>query len=824
MMKVINRVIFFSFLFVFFLYGISFCSMTCFAQQGYASYYGGQGIRTGGASYGIGTNSFKGYLGYRITLIDNNGNKYPGTHSVDVTYAPTNQDTAVVVSRGTQYNLFYQNYKYRFGENDASSYFRIGTRILPFENNIFDPASHLSFVSTYIEGYDDTAVFCPSSWDASNVSCDPNDKIDFISLFLYYSGYFKNKSPKKFENVLIEDHSLINYYLSMELLVEGDYSYGTSTEMLQYMYQFGNSVNAAQQYRDNMAVEKLNFACGLFTTQSFKEKYPNFTKFDSYFSDYDDCVRKSLVGEGKNILWTGNGCVTNNTQYAYGVPGLFCGVQNWGGGSHIDNLKNFNETMDKYASGVAMVSLNFPSGIVTEKSNSILNLCDNNSVSYTIKILDGQISNNALFKTNSNVDDVQAQYCYDNVTYNYSALVDSISGDKLYNTIIDKSNIPPIVAKIKRKCSSYNGISVIDDIKKDYNKSIKVNAYGKDNEFKPDLDNITLKDGFYYINYYVSESILIKGNLEYNSVQTGYIDFSNYKQMFGKSNNFIDYILKQDNSKCDPSILGNSRSTNCFNEGNMYYGLTFSDKSSDGKCNFNYKIKKDDDNISTDSKFVFRVISLDNPFPARDGSSRLPGLNWLNDDENNVFQYIVNNRGIRYITGSNDTSPEEMYKDVEPMYTVTLTPSTMIRIRNYNKKFPYDSMYESKSTGKTSNDAYKLVCNYHDLGSGKVGNGRECYSEFLREYISSSVISGLCYLSSSDINKNDTIYPSSDSIFNSLNRSGSAYSKVRDLNKNNRVDYEDWYISLPTNQQKNINFYTCANKTFLSGGPIEGGW
>ena len=123
----------------------------------------------------------------------------------------------------------------------------------------------------------------------------------------------------------------------------------------------------------------------------------------------------------------------------------------------------------------------------------------------------------------------------------------------------------------------------------------------------------------------------------------------------------------------------------------------------------------------------------------------------------------------------------------------------------------------------TSHGAYKLECNYHDLGNGDIGNGRECYSTFLREYINDSM-DGVCYLSTSKLNEDVTeYYDNLKPLKNILDGSNSLINLGYDMNKNYRNDLQDLYILQPDNRGKNIQYYTCANKTFLSGGPIEGG-
>lgn len=80
------------------------------------------------------------------------------------------------------------------------------------------------------------------------------------------------------------------------------------------------------------------------------------------------------------------------------------------------------------------------------------------------------------------------------------------------------------------------------------------------------------------------------------------------------------------------------------------------------------------------SKVVFRTISLSNPFPGHNAQKRTPGSNWLPDDEDvdqNILikEYILNNRGVE---------SDKVY-NLTPMYKITLTPSLIKEIRNYNK-------------------------------------------------------------------------------------------------------------------------------------------
>ena len=116
----------------------------------------------------------------------------------------------------------------------------------------------------------------------------------------------------------------------------------------------------------------------------------------------------------------------------------------------------------------------------------------------------------------------------------------------------------------------------------------------------------------------------------------------------------------------------------------------------------------------------FRVISLDYPFPARDGTVRLASKNWINKDENNVNEYIQNNRNVK---------TEEVYNK-EPLYRIVLDGPTMIKIREYNKSHSYGNL--------------DITC--------EQGTGRKCISNFLKNKKYINDITGTC----SEVNSNNT--------------------------------------------------------------------
>ena len=95
---------------------------------------------------------------------------------------------------------------------------------------------------------------------------------------------------------------------------------------------------------------------------------------------------------------------------------------------------------------------------------------------------------------------------------------------------------------------------------------------------------------------------------------------------------------------------------------------------------------------------IFRPISLTNPFPnaiKENGLMRETMGYW---DELTADEFIINNRKV---------SDYNVY-NLEPMYSITLTPSTISEIRKYNKKNSYND--------------FNLDCD----------NGLYCKSNFLR--------------------------------------------------------------------------------------------
>ena len=129
------------------------------------------------------------------------------------------------------------------------------------------------------------------------------------------------------------------------------------------------------------------------------------------------------------------------------------------------------------------------------------------------------------------------------------------------------------------------------------------------------------------------------------------------------------------------------------------------------------------------AELIYRTISLDADkkggtefslaFLKQNGDPRTPGYNWK--VAGRVNEFITENRGVKGY---------EVYKQ-DPMYEITLTPSLMKTIREYNKKMNNVkvTVYEGTSlpttgvAGYTSQDG--LVCK---------SNGETCTSKIIRTW------------------------------------------------------------------------------------------
>lgn len=796
-----------------------------------------------GAGLSTGTNSpcgeQSGYVAcyspkfqFRVTLIDASGKKVEETNSVDFTYSVDgntyihnekdfkNKGIELINSKNGYYK-----YKYSDKDSNESDYNAIGSfkyievnllnNVIDYQDEIINyqgketyKDNHKNYggffsdVSNNIKGRLDNVYF-----EFKNTSEDISS--DFISVFLYHAGF--TNTQENIDNIK-EKFSLIaenNYFLLIEPTFtiyyntipnsnKFFYKYGTGTEILEWIKSETSSQSGNYKYNAGyLAGLSADFVyqagCNLYTIPNIFEMREN----------------EEFVVKNKTICSLSAGNLSRLK--AEKLP------------SRNERLNIMEEVLNEssgYAASTLQLKKFIDTDIFDENVDFNVDLCENDDGILSLKInspTEGENANKKKYMIKeflvSGKENAEL-YCYDEVDYNFEAIMEEFA-NKNFRTPTT-INIPNAVIKVNRWCYfTSNQASEYDATKiESYeNLRIKVSDISENNENpielkKVDTDpTITITPsknarGERWVNYKFSIEYEYKNdkrNNEYylspNKNYTGNgnvsVSVDNINGMFGYSNNMITKLLK----------IGSFSETI---DSTVYtYNIRYldGDNTSDNlKCDFKYTV----DSNGINESLKFRVISLSNPFPARDGTSRLPGTNWL-DAKNYVYDYIDNNRAIQYKLGeikentrefkeNGKADPNDMYTNTEPMYVIDLDASTMKKIREYNKEHTYTDI--------------NLTC----------VNYRQCTSDFLRnsEYIPQDKLTGVCS------NKDD--YNEVLVNYNGITKErlrnviygGGFYQKSYDINKNLRNDTDDLEIFL--NKDKNTFFYTCADKSYLSGG------
>lgn len=785
--------------------------------------------------------------GFRFTLVDVNGNKIPGTRSVDFTGA----------SITIKYNDGINYCGYKYDMKTAAECKEEGNKVPLYIIDALRPDDG-NYIKKFLKFMDnDFKKLEPSYYTEEGVQkpvYDRNGKAsNFIDYFLWLSGFFSDNDD--YLNVPISKAQILSRSI---ILIEPTMGWTYPTQ------DYGSTIEAIYGTVTELAKASMDNHTARIVDRTSKTTFI-YTNVPALVKTSGLCVSDADITKAKEYLKTGDLFVKNGASSVTceTSPGLSVSLTNFQKVMNTDNgyavyfgIFPSDYTIENPLNGFSFYSCDYTGGKITfDKTDSpTVTYSENKGAADASELAPEQ------FKKLENIgstDDDSGIYCYDAVSYDFSSMLDSL-GRKDFNKL-SYVNVESGKATIIRKCYAQKNaldemgqpsISLSGNLEDDYkNNTIKIKFYGEEYYISPHINPAfcTRKSNFdNNSGALFTCNIDIEYNVPIDNIYTGYEKASadngsivfegsggkGWRDFFGKSNNIINGNLFAD----DPESTLTFNVDKVYDDSDKAVGgeskyTKFSDlKKENMKCHFSY----DFTNIDSGVDVNFRVIALENPFPSRDGTSRMPSKNWLNK-ENNVFSYITNNRGIRSVLSSNDASPEDMYDDVEPMYSVTLTPSTMIEIRRYNKNYSYYSMYDIGSYNSkvpTLSDAdkkdgvNKLECD---------SNGRRCYSSFLRNSdIFDGAISGTCYLSQSQFNVYDgPLYDPVDQLKLHKKLFDSAFTddldKAKyDLNYNNRFDSEDFeilsrYVSnmQASKEQDNTKFYTCANKTYKSGGPVE---
>lgn len=785
------------------------------------------------------------YIGkyqFRATLIDENGRKVAGTRSVDFSYSTDGSTLATQLenlrAEGNQIQLVNDNYKYKYSdnENDYNNKDDFLYVELPIINNIGDYRQ--------VNGRDNPEQY-PSFYNElsgniarrkKNIFYDANEgkKGDFLSIFLYYAGYLNNKEniDDELNHLKQKEIAEKNYYLLLEPTyfifyntasssTQKIYKYGTATEILEWLYEEGNK--DIEKYKSGYLVGlSANFVyqagCNMHTELGGANEYKKITQ-------NTEC--NSL---GSNLLRLKNGPTYPTREERLEIIKKMININeidNKGHGAAVLQLKN---NIIPIPTPTLPPSPDIPIPL-TSTIKVILDLCQSDDGIISLRY-EGE--NNESIDPNAFINDSfrvggatgnSAMYCYDEVEYDFQSIRQSFATE--FKTL-SNITIPDASVTVNRSCyfsssstPSYLAFSYSDYLNKEiemkiFDDVIKLTYQRGGLRTVEDTRDESGKGWVYYQNiltfrYNDDGKYYISPDKDYDL--NGYVGFElsyDINDMFGKSSQLLDsFGGRRTTSKTYTGLNGETKT--------FTYKMTYTDGSGNplnNQCKFEYTVNYDNPKDGLE----FRIISLSNPFPARDGTTRIPGTNWLNN-HNYVSDYIYNNRGIQYIAGNKElkeiegtkisnfnssdiVDPEMMYMNVEPMYTITLTPSIMADIRRYNKDHSYDDI--------------ELVCN---------DENRECYSTFLRNtnYITEGNFGGVCS-DETKYSQNDTLPGKTQAdlfkIDNDMRKNiygvKPTYILAHDLNKNYKMDTED--LEILQNIEKNTYFYTCANKSYKSGG------
>lgn len=343
----------------------------------------------------------------------------------------------------------------------------------------------------------------------------------------------------------------------------------------------------------------------------------------------------------------------------------------------------------------------------------------------------------------------------------------------------------------------------VDDASKNIN-SVNINNYSLS-------ETISGTNSIDFLTHF-DNAIVVKSQKEKNKTYMNTLS-ANMNDAYGLSNKLYNKLRNEASTTQDVNgaftYEGTAKIEKMDTSRNIKYKVNLSyNEIENQSCKIQTTIK-DENPMGEGVKF--RVISLSNPFPARDGTGRMAGENWVTKTDNNVYDYIQNNRNV---------NSEAVYQK-EPLYTVTLDAQSMIKIREYNKSHSYSDS--------------DITC--------EEGTGRMCLSGFLRDTTNKYInnLTGTCkdlkadelakiteknkeikyYIENNCAKQNvcEQYDKENDITLFSQNNCDVIIKQcsIVDQSKVSGLDTNNDSI-IDNNDYLNTKFYTCADKTAKSGG------
>ena len=732
---------------------------------------------------------------FRLTLVDQDGTKVNNTKSVDYKY---NNDTKTHKMSGTELTNTINNslgYRYKFGDNGEKTQMDVYKVKLAqgYYYNLWNGTQYSDMVNDF------QAIIKNKDLKQFGIEDNTTGNFSFLTMFLYHCGYLEyEKGLHDIDDPewATKRQAIVNnkYYLLIEPIFKtgGEYTVrGTSQEMSDYL----NSLPTVQyslmaDFTDKMAtiihttlaeIRSQVFAKNLITIETIP------------IGNTDAQTRQK---------WTT--IASPNSIYGLGV----LKISSW--------FPTTTEEVYKYFSS---------------------NICDDTTDTYKNEQSSFKMIND--FETGTDFAraaragykfkkyDVNANgeiYCYDNVIYDFNKLMTDLNNTTAL--VESKPLIPSGQLIVERKCmvnvQNYSAAkSFLADFSSYENQEIPLKVYNTNIKLKKQTSDIKIDESKINVSFIATDGL-------YTATATITYGYTENESRVYVSNNYGDETATIDLSNVSfgysedlKKQIEDNPTLTLSNDG-YTFKTTFNQEGTTKVCPFKTPVETPKITTTTVTKekyttpdIQFRTIDLDNPFPARDGSSRLPGTNWLGKD-NYVRAYINYNRGVR---------GNEVYEK-EPLYKITLTPSNMVKIREYNKENDY------------SNINNELVCTDE--------NNTACLSPFLisNRYIEYDNKDGLCSRKKletegtglkidpngiKDTNSNtlannittiyDVISNNNDNGVNVFNYNYSNDQLKLDFNDDKILTLRDAYIY--DFADKTTSFYTCADKTYENSGYIR---
>lgn len=698
------------------------------------------------------TNEYKTKI-FLLTLVNNQGERVNGTNSVYYK-DDTNKDFKMI-SSGMKCKYKYSNIDETCKEYQTD---------LTGDNTTYDNS-----MDTIGRIFQENIITRKKIYELSG-----SEKYDFITSFLYQINFLDSNEgyydiDDNHLNSKRKEISDNNYFIliepTYEYALQGNTYFGTSRELAQELKKLGwIPYNLMSDFTYNIGIN-------LYITQ----EQANTLQFDKITKGYMNIIKSGAANQTVISEWE-----------AIASP-------EYGNGMGIIKISDY--TIPVSESEIKITKEN----CATEGENRA-----NGIIEFDLEMnfdeFDDAIQSGVEFEQDKiSVGNI---YCYDNIKYDFSNIINNINsiGPSNYKAKIHSYvDIGTGTATITRYCYVKLPTRLYDTEKNNFannfsdyeNLKIPLNAFGttinlekiKTDDIAPDETKIITinnqKIGIYkktktitfgYNKLYIGNNQTITNPESIDS----YIDFNNIS---------YGYSTKLYKEATDGKTY----------PGNTTFYIKVESSKGEKKCEFKTKITGD-----AMEEIKFRTISLDNPFPSRDASTRLPGYNWLGKD-NYVRTYINHNRGVK---GS------EVYNK-EPLYTVTLSPTEIVKIREYNKNKSYSDI--------------ELEC----VGE----NNTSCLSIFLRNELKGN-ISGQCMIEKNNIESDPLNYKSTnrdilikklEQVRNSKNILTYSYSKEElelDFNNDGLLTLRDEYIY--DNAEKTTTYYTCAEKTYENSGYMKG--